>query len=759
MICHRLLTVLLIVSLFFTLSACSTPEEKKEKHYLRALEYIKIADEKAAILELKNAIQLDAKYADARYQLGMLYLKNSDPKAAFGELQRAFSLDPKNVDAGVKVAEFYLLSQNKAESRKYVEQVLSTNPDYPDGLALIANLELIDGNFQKAEEAIDKAIKLAPANDKLYNIRGRILSAQNKWEEGEKAFNKAIELNPESFANYRTLLMYYEQRQDEAAMQKLLDIMTPKFPDDPQLHLLYAGLYQKKGELDKAEQALLKAIELKKDAIPFRLMLSDFYKNQRQYDKAEDSLKKALAEFPKDIQLQVVLTDLLFDLQKYPESREMMEAILKTNPANGAANLIKARFLIKDGKNDEAIEILTPLTNDYPKWSDPFYYSALTHLRIGKVELAQKAIELALQISPMNDRYHAFAAQINLLRGNGADAGKEAAIALKINRRNFIAAKLLAQSLVLQKEFDKAIQFINSIDQKIVQDDVELLGTAAMAYLGLNNKDKAKGTFTRLLELAPDNTKALSVLTALTAGNDLDQAIAFVKKHIAGHAAGGHYIFLGDLYLKKQQNEEALQAFEKAQELSPADPQGYILRARLLHLMGKSEESVAQYNELLTNQPKSIAALMGLATAYESQGKSAEAMEKYKRILEIQPDFPAAANNLAWLIASQEKGDLGEALRLAMQAKQAMPDQANIADTLGWVHYKRESYGLAISQFRHALESRPDDPTIRYHLALAQYANGEKAEATALLQELAGGEVKFADKDEAKATLQKWRNQ
>ena len=754
--CYRLVTGLLLASLFF-LSACSTPEEKKEKHYLRALEYIKIADEKAAILELKNAIQLDAKFANARYQLGLLLLKNGNPQAAFAELQRAFSLDPKNADAGVKVAEFFLLSKSKEESRSYIEQVIGVNPDYPEAVALLANLELTEGNFQKAEEYIDKAIRISPSNDKFYSIRGRILSAQDRWTEGEQAFRKAIELNPEAFAHYSTLLMYYEQRRDEEATGRLLDIMTPKFPNDPQLHLLYAGLYQKRSEWEKAEQAYLKAIEMKKEAVSYRLMLVDFYKTQRQYEKAEEYLKKALADLPNDIQLLTVLAELQFDIGKLQEAQDITEAILKTNPANAAASLLKARFLIKEGKNDGAIEIFTRLTADYPKWSDPFYYAALTHLRLGNFELAQKAIETAIQITPDNDRSHTLSAQVNLLRGNGIEASKEAATALKINKRNFTAAKILVQAMVLQKAFDKAIQLVESIDKKIVEQDIDLLGAVGMAYLGKNNKEAATATFAQLLKIAPDNTKALSVLTALTAGNDLDQAIALITKHISTNEAGSHYILLGDLYLKKQQNDMALQAFEKAQELNPADPQGYIYRARLLHHLGKAEESIAQYNELLTSQPQSIAALMGLATALESQDKTAEAIAAYKKILDLKPDFPAAANNLAWLIVSQE-GDLGEALRLAMQAKQALPDQPNIADTLGWVHYKRQSYNLAISQFSHALAGRPNDPTFGFHLALARYANGEKTEAIALLQEVVAGEKQFNERDEAQATLQKWQS-
>jgi Flp pilus assembly protein TadD len=71
------------------------------------------------------------------------------------------------------------------------------------------------------------------------------------------------------------------------------------------------------------------------------------------------------------------------------------------------------------------------------------------------------------------------------------------------------------------------------------------------------------------------------------------------------------------------------------------------------------------------------------------KGNLNEAKERYKKVLNLQPNSAAAANNLAWLIASEKDGDLGEALRLAMQAKQAMPEEPHIADTLGWGAFEK----------------------------------------------------------------------
>ncbi len=753
----RFAVCILAIFFFFNLSACSDSEKKKENHYLRALEYVKIDDEKAAILELRNAIQIDAKFAEARYQLGLLYLKAGNAKGAFGELQRAVSLDPQNLDAGVKVAEFYLLSRKKEDSRKYVEQVLSVNPEYLDALALMANLELIDGNLSKAEEAIDKALAQAPENDKFYNIKGRIFLAQNKLAESEKLFQKAIDLKPDNFANYRAMLMLHQQKRDITAVENLLDSMASKFPDNPQLNLMLADLYLRKGEIDKAETEMLKIAETQKESVRYQLMLGDFYKKQQLFDKAEQTLQAALEAFPEDIQLQVALADLSFDLRKFDRARSLMDAVLATNPSNGGANLIKARFLIMEGKNNEALQLITPMMTDYPKWADPFFYAALAQLRLGNVELAQKSIEMALQNDTKNDRSHTLAAQIHLMRGNSNEAGREATLALRLNGRNAAAVKILAKALIQAKEFDKAIEFIGKLNQEAVAGDVELLGSRSLAYLGLDNKEKAKETFAQLLQLAPDNSKALAFLTALTVGKDIPQGIDFVKKQIAVSETAGHYLLLGDLLIKNKQFKEALKAYQKVQELAPDNPQGYILSARLLNHLGQMDETIAQYEELLQKNPDSIAGLMGMATAYEVQGKFAEAKAKYVRALELQPNLPAASNNLAWLMASEEGADLGEALRLAMQAKQALPDQPHIADTLGWVHYKRQSYSLAISQFKQALDNRPDDPIIQYHLALALYGNGDKQEAIASLEKALAGDGKFEERGEAEALLSEWK--
>ncbi len=68
-----------------TTNACSNPEQEKQQAYQRALKYINENNTKAAIIELKNAIQIDPKFSDAHHKLGKLYLDSDAPAKAYEE--------------------------------------------------------------------------------------------------------------------------------------------------------------------------------------------------------------------------------------------------------------------------------------------------------------------------------------------------------------------------------------------------------------------------------------------------------------------------------------------------------------------------------------------------------------------------------------------------------------------------------------------------------------------------------------------------
>jgi Flp pilus assembly protein TadD len=87
-----------------------------------------------------------------------------------------------------------------------------------------------------------------------------------------------------------------------------------------------------------------------------------------------------------------------------------------------------------------------------------------------------------------------------------------------------------------------------------------------------------------------------------------------------------------------------------------------------------------------------------------------------------------ALNNLAYILA-EEGRDLDQALTYAQRAKQRLPENADVADTLGWVYIKKNLSDNAIEIFRNLTRQNPQNPTFRYHLALAYVQKGDKGQA------------------------------
>jgi predicted Zn-dependent protease len=63
----------------------------------------------------------------------------------------------------------------------------------------------------------------------------------------------------------------------------------------------------------------------------------------------------------------------------------------------------------------------------------------------------------------------------------------------------------------------------------------------------------------------------------------------------------------------------------------------------------------------------------------------------------------------------------------------ALPDVPAVADTLGWVYFKRGLYMNALPLFQEAAKKAPDSVTYRVHLAATLYETGKKEQAKAEL--------------------------
>jgi C-terminal processing protease CtpA/Prc/Flp pilus assembly protein TadD len=126
--------------------------------------------------------------------------------------------------------------------------------------------------------------------------------------------------------------------------------------------------------------------------------------------------------------------------------------------------------------------------------------------------------------------------------------------------------------------------------------------------------------------------------------------------------------------------------------------------------------------------PNNANAHLSFALMLEATGQGAQARPVYEQILKLQPDNAVALNNLAFRMA-QNGNDLDQALTLVQRAKQMLPNNANVADTMGLIYIKKGRNDDAIRLFRELVERNPADVSAHLHLALALLQKGDKLQA------------------------------
>ena len=183
--------------------------------------------------------------------------------------------------------------------------------------------------------------------------------------------------------------------------------------------------------------------------------------------------------------------------------------------------------------------------------------------------------------------------------------------------------------------------------------------------------------------------------------------------------------------------DDAESEFRKAIELDPSDATAYEHLARLFARSNRLDEAVVTYQDAIKRRPEDPNLHQFLALLYQFGGAEKQAIEHYEEAIKYGPHLASSKNNLAYIYAESGK-QLDRALDLAQDAKAALPDSANVADTLGWVLFKRGIPSAAISYLKEAQSHSQGDATIsgpiRYHLAQAYESDGDTDQARRVLE-------------------------
>ena len=210
----------------------------------------------------------------------------------------------------------------------------------------------------------------------------------------------------------------------------------------------------------------------------------------------------------------------------------------------------------------------------------------------------------------------------------------------------------------------------------------------------------------------------------------------------------------GKIYFAQRDFTHAEPDLLKAIELDPKLEPAYLLLGQLYVASNRQQEAIAKLSAFVEKNKtvQTVPAMMQLAMIQEQLKNFTAARDAYENLLSVAPNFPLALNNLA-AIYSEYLGQLDKAYDLAQKAKEAVPNDPNIADTLGWILFKKGDYGNALRLLQESAGKLPDQPEIQFHVGMAHYMIGEEEPARLALQKAADASADFPAKDEARQRL------
>ena len=91
--------------------------------------------------------------------------------------------------------------------------------------------------------------------------------------------------------------------------------------------------------------------------------------------------------------------------------------------------------------------------------------------------------------------------------------------------------------------------------------------------------------------------------------------------------------------------------------------------------------------------------------------------------------------------------------RQARLAKEKLPNDPGVMDTVGWVYYKKGLFDSAIVEFADSLDKIPENVMVRYHLGMTYIKKGMMDKAKMELEKVLAADAEFEKAEEIRKLL------
>ena len=567
------------------------------------------------------------------YRSALFYLKYYPGAEAVKNSAQVISQVTNNLNVCLDVLKYDRGFQNRYETAKQLRaegnfpaaayeftQSLGAKSLQKDSFTQVGDIMNLLGNKPKAAEYYKKAVAVAPQDLNLRLTYAKSLDANGNEDEAITEFSHVLD---RAGRNDKDILYTLER-----TFQKKLEDKSK----DANLNANLGAVLQKEGRLEEALSYYKQAEMLDPSNINTRINVGTLYQQKEDYKTAIKAYETVLILYPDNVRALLYRAQCYDKLGDKKIADEGYKKVLTLDPNNQE---IKAQMLANIKKDSTpavfAQYVKTNFAQNNPEGM--IYDYAIELHKDGKINDAIAMYNEAITLADNEADAEMF---VNLALAQAQGKDYAAAIAtLNSANSKFANNKSVKEALKNIKDMQTdsklahAAELYNNQDYKkaieayldITPATSDTMLAVAAAYQELGDKGNAIEYYKKALSLKPVDTNIAFYIASLYGEQeDYSSAKDYLKKAIAFD----------------KNNTQAIEYLKSIEEMEFSN---LLNDAINKYEANRLDESLAEFNSLLSKDPKNAYALYYRGMIYDSKGKKQESINDLKKAYELNKDF------------------------------------------------------------------------------------------------------------------------
>lgn len=751
----------LLLGCAFIAGAAGDP--KASRLYEDALTRYEKKDLPGAIIQLKNALQIDKTMLPVHVLLGKALLANSEVVAAEVAFNEALKLGVNRAEVVVPLAQA-ILAQGKRqpllddprlsltglppgirlemllqvataqadlgkakEALKSIEDARAIDAASPDTWLAEVPIRIRARQFPEAVAAADKALALRPGSADAVYLRGSVSHTQGNLPQALATYGKALELDA---SHLEALLaragIALDQNRPADAKRDLAEARRVQ-PKEPRAIYMGAVLADREGDT-KASRAALAELTGLIDPVPVEFM---------RY-RPQIMILGGLAHH---------------GLGQREKAKPYLEAVQRDNPGSPVSKLL-GQIHLADNNIDRAIASLEGYLRNFPTDAQALSLLASAHMSQGRHARATQIMQDALKVQD-KPALRAILGMSLIKGGQNAGAIAELENAFTRDPNQVQAGTALVSLYIADKKIKKALEVAEALVKR-QPNQPGLHNLLGMARATAGDAVKARAAFEQALKFdATFIEPQLNLARLDIAARQYEAAVARLNAILKANDKHIETLMeAGQLAAQRGQTAEATRLLTRAADLSTgaSDMQAAFALFEFHLRGGRIAAAQEAVNRLTAKAPEDVMVLITearMALAAKNADGARAALVKATRLANFDAptqtkiallqmgagDAKAAAYSLSKALQGDPKhlpaqalltdaeirlGDLGAAERRARDIASQNPKLAVGHSLVGDVAAARGQFAVATEAYRKAHQVQPSASTVlNLHRAIA----------------------------------------